>query len=304
MPREPYHFLDPLFSRAPFPWGNRFEIERIGGVTSLRMARLFGGQELMGVHCWVVGDTLVDTGLACYEREVVEYARTAGLRRAVVTHHHEDHAGNAGSLSAAGLEVCSSGACVDILRDDLPIRFYEHLAWGKMPTARVTPLGKTLQLGPHLAHVVAAPGHCHDQVVFHVPSQGWLFSGDAFIHERVKIFRRDEDFAATLTTLAHLVTLDFDALFCGHRPRATGGKAALQQKLEWLRHLEGEVHRMHRQGVSLGEMARRLDLVLTRPTARFMTWLTVGDATPENVVRSILEGPRHRPEIERHLAHR
>jgi hypothetical protein len=164
------------------------------------------------------------------------------------------------------------------------------MAWGKMRPAEVSPLGAQVALGPYEADVVPAPGHCHDQVVFHVASEGWLFSGDAFIHERVKIFRRDEDFAASLVTLAHLVTLDFDTLFCAHRPRFTGGKAALQQKLEWLRHLEGEVKRLHAQGLSVREMARRLDLVLSRPVARSFAWLTVGDATPENVVRSILHG--------------
>lgn len=301
MAREPYHILDPVFARTPFPWSERFETERVGGVQTLRMARLYGGHELMGVYCYAIGDTLVDTGLACYAPQMRQYVSENGIRRALVTHHHEDHAGNAATLRAAGVEVCSSGDCCALLRDDLPIRFYEHMAWGKMRPAEVSPLGARVALGPYEADVVPAPGHCHDQVVFHVASEGWLFSGDAFIHERVKIFRRDEDFAASLVTLAHLVTLDFDTLFCAHRPRFTGGKAALQQKLEWLRHLEGEVKRLHAQGLSVRETARRLDLVLSRPMARSFAWLTVGDATPENVVRSILHGPRQRAEVARHI---
>jgi glyoxylase-like metal-dependent hydrolase (beta-lactamase superfamily II) len=102
MPREPYHILDPVFARTPFPWSERFETERVGGVQTLRMARLYGGHELMGVYCYAIGDTLVDTGLACYARQMRQYVSENGIRRALVTHHHEDHAGNASTLSAAG----------------------------------------------------------------------------------------------------------------------------------------------------------------------------------------------------------
>lgn len=305
MPLEPYHVFDPLLARTPFPWRPSFDVAPVaetgGELTTVRMARRYAGGELLGVQCYLVGDTLVDTGLACYGREMVELSRARGVRRAVVTHHHEDHAGNAAALTAAGLAVESSGPCRDILACDLPIRFYEHLAWGKMPPAAVDTLPAATRIGRYAAQVVPAPGHCHDQVVFHVPERGWLFSGDAFIHERVRIFRRDEDFAATIGTLRRLLTLDFDTLLCAHRPRYTGGKAALAQKLEWLLHLEGEVRRLHAQGVGVREIARRVDIAVSRPGALAFAWLTVGDATPENVVRSILGGPRLRREIERHI---
>jgi glyoxylase-like metal-dependent hydrolase (beta-lactamase superfamily II) len=300
MRREPYHLFDPLLARAPFPWRPGFEVGRAAGLTTVRMARRYAGGELMGVLCYVVGDTVIDTGLACFAPEMRQLAREAGLRRALVTHHHEDHAGTAAALREGGVEVLASASCGALLREDLPIRFYQHMVWGKRPPADATALPGEVPLGPYRAFVVPAPGHCEDQVVFHVPEQGWLFSGDAFLHERVRIFRRDEDFAATLRTLAHLVTLDFDTLLCAHRPRLTGGKAALRQKLEWLRHLEGEIRRLHGQGLPEGEIARRVGLVLDRPVARAFAWLTVGDATPRNVVRSLLEGPRPRAEVHRH----
>ncbi len=301
MSREPYHVLDPLFARLPYPYSPRFELGTFAGVTQLKMARLYRNHEIMGVFCYVVGDTLIDTGLACYGDELRQTVRDLGIRRAVLTHHHEDHAGNAAALRAVGVEVLSSGPCAEVLRHDLPIRFYEHLVWGKMPAAHVEPLATTVRMGRHEAQVIPAPGHCHDQVVFHVPEEGWLFSGDAFIHERVKIFRRDEDFAATLRTLSHLTTLDFDVLLCAHRPRASGGKAALVAKLGYLREIEEKVRHLDAQGRGPAEIAHSLGLDMARPTAKFFTWLTVGDATAENVVRSILSGPRHRPEIARLL---
>jgi glyoxylase-like metal-dependent hydrolase (beta-lactamase superfamily II) len=306
MRREPYHFFDPLLRRAPFPWQPGFEVgpaPGVAGVTTVRMARRYAGGELMGVLCYVVGDTLVDAGLACFGPQMTQLARAAGIRRVVVTHHHEDHAGGAAALRAEGVEVLASAACGALMGSPLPIRFYQHMVWGACPPASATalPAGERIEvaLGPHRAFVVPAPGHCEDQVVYHVPEQGWLFSGDAFLHERVRLFRRDEDFAATLRTLEHLVTLDFDVLFCAHRPRLTGGKAALTQKLEWLRHLEGEIRRLHGRGLPETEIARRVGLTLDRPSARVFAWLTVGDATPMNIVRSLIEGPRPRLEVDR-----
>ena len=85
------------------------------------------------------------------------------------------------------------------------------------------------------------PGHCEDQVAFWVPDRGLLFSGDAFIHERPRYFRSDEDFHATIASLRRLLELDFEHLLCAHRPRVGNGKAALQQKLQ-VRYGLGGVH--------------------------------------------------------------
>ena len=155
--------------------------------------------------------------------------------------------------------------------------------------------GDATRVGRFEGRVVPAPGHCDDQVAFHVPSEGWLFSGDAFIHEHVRVFRRDEDFARTVATLERLAALDFDVLLCAHRPRLTGGKKALQAKLDWLRSLEAQVRALHARGYGVGEIVARTDLGRGRPFFR----LTFGDVSSANLVRSILHGPEPRPEVRR-----
>jgi glyoxylase-like metal-dependent hydrolase (beta-lactamase superfamily II) len=292
--REPYHVLDPLWARVPVPHGRRFTRERVGPVTVLRMARTWFGRELMPVYCYAVGDTLVDTGVASHGDDVAAAARDAGVRRALVTHHHEDHAGNAARLQGEGVRVLASRPTAAIVAGDVPIRFYQHLMWGKAPPFRAEVLGDAAALGPYEARVVPAPGHCPDQVVFHVPAEGWLFSGDAFLSEHVKVFRRDEDFAQTVATLERLVALDFDALFCAHRPRRTGGRAALAAKLERLREVEGRVRALHAQGLDERAIAARLDG--PRAGAWFYR-LTAGDVSVRNLVRSILRGPEERREV-------
>lgn len=296
-----YHFLDPLWSRIRLPYTSHFEVSRFATLSVVRMSRVYFGRELPPVYCYAAGDTLVDTGLASQGDAVARFAGDAGIRRALLTHHHEDHAGNADRLAQGGVRVLAGEQTLALVARDLPIPFYQHFLWGKARPARLSPFdeGPGVTLSGRRAEIVPAPGHCVDQVAFHVPEEGWLFSGDAFVHERVKVFRRDEDFMATVATLERFLTLDFDVLLCSHRPRFTKGKDAIVQKLGWLREVEGKVRALHREGVPVREIARR-----AVPGARPLTAITMGDASAENMVRSILHGPAPRPEVSAALSPR
>lgn len=294
-----YHVLDPFWTRFPWPGVTDSRIDEIAGVSRLRLARRIFGSEIMPVYCYAVGDTLVDSGMPHASHQVLDLVARRGLRRAVLTHHHEDHAGNAESLVAAGVEVMASEMTARLLAHRLRLPFYQHLTWGAMRPVAVEQIrNDTVAIGGLEARVVAAPGHAVDQIVFHVPERGWLFSGDVFIHERVKVFRRDEDLAAGIATLERLLELDFDTLLCGHRPLATGGKAALQRKLGWLRELEQGARHHHGQGCDVDEIVRRLGIA----TRGGIVLISAGDASPANLVRSILHGPAPRREVSRALA--
>ena len=291
-----YHLLDPFWQRLPWPSTVNAETdEMVPGVLRLRLARTFLGREIMPVHCYVVGDTLVDTGMPAAEPEVLAAAREHGVSRVVLTHHHEDHAGNAAALRAAGFEVVASPLTARLLAEDMPLPFYQHMAWGRTRPAEVGTFGDTVMIGTYEAQVIPAPGHAVDQVALYVSERGWLFAGDVFIHERVKLFRGDEDFDATLGTLGRIAALDFEVLFCGHRPLAEGGREAIARKLDWLRGLAEKARYHHAAGQSVGEIVRRIGI---RSSGWFVL-LSVGDASPANLVRAIVEGPRPRPEVRR-----
>jgi glyoxylase-like metal-dependent hydrolase (beta-lactamase superfamily II) len=292
-----YHLLDPLWSLVRLPYVSRFSVSRFGAISVVRMSRVYFGRELPPVHCYAAFDTLIDTGLASQGDAVARFAKDAAIHRALITHHHEDHAGNAGRLGREGVDVQAGDLTRALVARDLPIRFYQHFLWGKARPASAARIDADLHIGPHRAEVVPAKGHCEDQVAFHVPAEGWLFSGDAFLHERVKVFRRDEDFAATVATLERFLTLDFDVLLCAHRPRFSGGKEAIRAKLGWLRDVEGRARALHREGLPLREIARR-----TVPPEARLTTITLGDASAENMVRSILYGPVPRQEVTAALA--
>jgi len=293
-----YHLLDPLWRRFPFPAGHRFEASAFEDATVLRMARTYRGREILPVYCYAIGGTLVDTGISSVGDEVEEAARRAKVERVVLTHHHEDHSGNAARLAALGAEVLATAPGVRLVAHDLPRRFYQHVLWGEADPVAAREVGREVPLGRLTARVVAAPGHSVDQLALHVPERGWLLSGDAFAAERVKVFRGDEDFHESCATLERFLALDFDALLCAHRPRFTGGKEAIRGKLAWLRELEGRVKESRAKGRSVRRIVRELGI---EPSSSFFV-ITFGDVTTANLVRSILRGPRTRVEVERALA--
>lgn len=59
------------------------------------------GHPMMTVYLYLVDDLMIDTGMAHMRREVLEITRDAGIQKALLTHHHEDHSGNAASLKDA-----------------------------------------------------------------------------------------------------------------------------------------------------------------------------------------------------------
>lgn len=298
--RPIYHLLDPLWRRFPFPAGHNFSSTRFEDATVLRMARTYRGNEILPVFCYAIGDTLVDTGISSVGDEVEAAARRAKVGRVVLTHHHEDHSGNAARIAALGAEVLATAPGVKLVAHDLPRRFYQHVLWGEADPVAAREVAAEVPLGRLVARVVPASGHSVDQLALHVPERGWLLSGDAFAAERVKVFRGDEDFYESCATLERFLALDFDALLCAHRPRFTGGKEAIRGKLAWLRELEGRVKASRAKGRSVRRIVRELGI---EPSSAFFV-ITFGDVTTANLVRSILEGPRHRVEVERAVSFR
>jgi glyoxylase-like metal-dependent hydrolase (beta-lactamase superfamily II) len=295
--RPLYHLLDPLWRRFPFPAGHTFEATRFEDATVLRMARTYRGREILPVYCYAVGDTLVDTGISSVGDEVEAAARRAKVGRVVLTHHHEDHSGNAARIAALGAEVLATAPGVRLVARDLPRRFYQHVLWGEADPVGAREVPSEVPLGRFAARVVPAPGHAVDQLALHVPERGWLLSGDAFAAEKVKVFRGDEDFHVSCATLERFLALDFDALLCAHRPRFSGGKEAIRGKLAWLRDLEGRVKASRAKGRSVRRIVRELGI---EPSSAFFV-LTFGDVTTANLVRSILGAPRVRTEVARAL---
>lgn len=267
-------------------------IETYGPVRALRQGRRVLGllPALLDVRCYAVDGLLIDSGLHSFRSQVLAFSQAEQVGQAVLTHHHEDHSGNAAALIAVDVPVRASAATCERVARGFAIRPYQHLLWGQAPRAQALPIDASIETHRYRFQILPAPGHCDDQIVLFEPSQGWLFTGDAFLGEFVKNFRRDEDFAKTVESLRRLCALPFDALYCAHKPVPSAGKEALQRKLQLFLDIEGQVRSLHARGLPLRQIAKQV----LGGERLFLYALTLGDVSKYNLVRAIVHGPRLR----------
>lgn len=289
-----YHRLDPMWSRFPFPAKPYFAVEEHGEITKITTGRVYRTEPFLRVNCYIVGDTLIDTGVRSAGAQLLAQLRKRGVTKAFLTHHHEDHSGSAALLQREGISVRATPLTARILRRNLPIPFYQHLGWGKLDATELETFGDDVVIGGHRAEVVRAPGHAVDQVAFKVPALNALFCGDSFIHPRVRVFRGDEDFAETLRTCRRLAALQYDRLLCGHRPVWKGGREAMAEKVAWLEEIEHRVHAWRGRGMTIPAMERAF---IDEFGATRFDLLTLGDVSFANMAHSVLYGPKTRQEM-------
>lgn len=195
-------------------------------------------------YLWRDGEelTLVDAGPAGSGRAIADAVTALGhspraVRRVVLTHFHEDHAGGAAEFAAlSGAEVLAHSADAAVLRREVPapppvLRDWERplhaAALRQLPEGdferppHITELsdGDMLPFGDG-AHVVHVPGHTDGSIALHLPHQGVLFTGDTIAASPVDgtvvpgVFNLDTPLVTT--ALHRLATLDTTTACFGH----------------------------------------------------------------------------------------
>lgn len=211
-----------------------------------------------------LGETLIDAGPSNQWPTIKRVLKPLNIQTLLITHHHEDHSGNANRISklkkllpyapALGQEKLASGYPTPIL---------QKLIWGSPLKVQTQTLPKTLIINkgsPSAAEVIAiaTPGHAKDLTCLFFPKQKYLFSGDMYISKSLKYLRSDENLEQLMNSLEQLIALDFDILFCPHRGIVEKGKKALEEKLENLLNLCRQSQELMEQGLTESEIVIQL----------------------------------------------
>lgn len=257
------------------------------GVHFWKVARSYFGWTVYTTGFYLVDDVLIDCGPPNAHHLLAELFRQLPSRRLLITHHHEDHTGNAAYLARdLGYSVAGHSAGPGKLRQiSNGIPFYRKMVWGipeALPYESVVPAEESAK---HQLRSIETRGHSPDHLCFYVPEQGWLFTGDLYLSGYLRYLRRDEDIYELMRSLRRLMQLKPRVIFCNHRGPVTDGEAALGKKLSYLEMLRDRVMDGIAGGMTHQDLARSL---MKRDF--FFSRFSGGEFSSLNLIRALAQG--------------
>ncbi|RJP87702.1 MAG: MBL fold metallo-hydrolase [Desulfobacteraceae bacterium] len=261
-----------------------FSIQRFGDVMACELGWSPVGRPLMTVNCFIAGGVLIDSGQAHMQEPVLSLVAEHHIKAVLLTHHHEDHSGNAAAIkNRHHLPVLGHPLTVAKMQRPYPILPYQHLVWGATSPLEMEPLNGVFEHNRLEFTPIHTPGHSKDHTAFLETAHGWLFSGDLYLGGQIKYFRADEQIDDQIVSLKKMLSFEFDALFCAHRPRPKNGKRHLRDKLQYLEDLYGNVSRLAGQGMNEKSIMEELRL----KEQWLVKTICFGNVSMKNMVRSV-----------------
>lgn len=229
-------------------------IERHGDVTRFEMAS--AASRLLGysASAYLVRDTLIDCGFHAVRADVAALLARVRPRGVIITHSHEDHAGNAELVARLGIPLSASRETLDRIRNPAPIRLYRRFTWGTMPALRapIAPFEPT-----DLA-LVPAPGHSPDHHVIWDASEGTLFGGDLYLGVKVRVAHPGEDPRLLARTLRRIAALGPARMFDAHRGFVPDPVSLLLAKADWMDETIAHIERRIADGATDAMIVREV----------------------------------------------
>lgn len=261
------------------------ETTTYGPIIRIHLARTILGRALYTVEAYLVDGLLIDTGCPATAPELVAWCRGQDIRQVVNTHHHEDHSGGNGALQKGlNLPIATPAEAIPVLADFPRLQFYRRIIWGQPGSVVVESLGDAVETEHYCFEVFPTPGHCPDHICLFEHEQGWLFSGDLFIHERVRYLRADEDAQGILDSLRRVLALHPRLLACSHAGLIEDARGAIERKIAYWEGLAKQARTLRCKGHSLRDVTDHL-----LGPEDMMSHLTRGHFTKINLIRSLLE---------------
>ncbi|HEX8725770.1 MAG TPA: MBL fold metallo-hydrolase [Gemmatimonadaceae bacterium] len=256
-------------------------LERHGDVTRLRMSTWRSRSIGYEVSAYFAHGTLVDCGFPAVARALAPAIRDLRPDGAVITHGHEDHAGNVAVLARLGIPVWMSAETLAELRAGCRIRAYRRFTWGQP-----RPFADAVEpYDPRPLQIIPAPGHCPDHHVVWDAARGILYSADLWLGVHARVMHLEEDPRRLVRDLRAAAALAPERMFDAHRGPVRDPVRALNAKADWLDETIAVVERRVRDGWS--------DRVILRAVLggeELTGFVSRGEYARANLVRSVRAG--------------
>ncbi|MEZ4455734.1 MAG: MBL fold metallo-hydrolase [Gemmatimonadales bacterium] len=208
-----------------------------GAVSALEMVSRSGRITGYRVAAYLHRGFLIDTGIARARSEVAAWLDGHPVRGALVTHWHEDHAGNLALVIGRGIPVAISADTLARHRALPRVPLYRWLTWGHPAPVAPDPV----PLDNHPFEFVDAPGHSPDHRVVWDAADGFVFAGDLFLGVKAAVEHHDADPVAMVASLKRVIALEPAEVFCAHRGRLRIRSAYSERRPAWLEDVIGQI---------------------------------------------------------------
>lgn len=242
------------------------------------------GKPIKPVYFFEIDGLVIDTGPSLAKSAVLKKLDGQEISKILLTHTHEDHSGNAAVLKEKfGVPVLGHIQSMEIMMRGFDILPYQKAMFGQAAPVMIRPVDGKVETDHYSFEIIHTPGHAPEHIALYERNQGWLFSGDLFVAEKIKYFRKFESLSEQIRSLKKLARLDFGYLFCNHNPQLKDGKAKLIKKLHYFEELYGKIKLQHNKGLSTDEIMKVVGIQKSLPIELF----TYKDVSPRYLITSV-----------------
>jgi glyoxylase-like metal-dependent hydrolase (beta-lactamase superfamily II) len=253
-------------------------VERVGDVTQIFLSTRRSRSVGYGVFLFLYREILIDTGFRTVQREVGDVLDQMSPRGVVLTHHHEDHAGNLDLVASRGLPIAAAADTIEACEAAARPGAYRRYVWGT-PRMRRDPI-VPFEVAPFA--LVPLRGHSPDHHALWDADRRALFSGDLFLGPHVRVARPGENPRELLRSVRAARDLEPRTMFDAHRGWIQDPVTALESKASWMEDTIASIDQRIDDGWSDHRITRE---VLGRENLTAV--YSLGDLSRRNFVRAV-----------------
>lgn len=253
-----------------------------GPVRQIEMSTWLGRATGLVVSAFLHRGVLIDTGFPRARAELLRALDDLSVGSVLLTHWHEDHAGNLSPLVARGLPVVASAETLRLHRALPRVPAYRWAYWGHPrpdPALTVTP-------GEHPFELIPTPGHSPDHIAVFDADLRIAFTGDLFLGVRHSSVLAGESPDLMVRSLRRVIALEPQVVFDAHRGRIDEPRRLFGAKVEWLEDKIGAIRRLVAAGQPDEEIVRAVFGGEER-----VALLSRGAISRRNFVAAVRRGP-------------